>query len=161
MMSLGAFGVVLVILLLISVIYLLLTLLSGRAPPAEKLKLKLRDKIFFNAWIRYIKESYLKAIHVSVFILYTQKNNNKRTTGFEDANLVAQIVQLVLYSAWPFLVMGLLLNRRVKLEDFDFRRKFKTMYSGLNIKITWAILYTTFFCLRRLFFVLALLIFLG
>ena len=80
-------------------------------------------------------------MHVSVFIIYTQENLTKQTTELDYANYFAQIVQLVLYSVWPFFVMGLLLHQQDKLENFDFKRKFSTMYDGLNIKMKWAIIY--------------------
>ena len=60
---------------------------------------------------------------------------------------------------FPIFVFLFLTNQRDKLEDPQFKKKYNTMYLGVNLDHMWSIIYFTPFCIRRFLLVMCLLSF--
>ena len=69
-MSLGIFGIGLGVLLLILLVYVVIKLMTFRFPFCGRVREKLRGKLFYSVWIRYMIESYLKMSHNCIFFIY-------------------------------------------------------------------------------------------
>ena len=118
MLSLGIFGIFLVILMTILLFYFMLKVLALRYTCCTNLQSKLRAKLFYSVWIRYMIESYLKMTHSCIFYLFisaTFASDEDTTKG------VARIAILTLFFIWPFFVTGFLLNKRPELNKLDFK----------------------------------------
>ena len=69
-LSLGIFGIVMGVLILALVVYCMLKLLSMRFRCVNTLVEKLKKKLFYSVWIRYMIESNLKMTHNCIFFLF-------------------------------------------------------------------------------------------
>ena len=160
-MSLGIFGIFLVLMLSVLLFYIILNLLALRFSCCEKLRLALRAKLFYSVWIRYMIEAYLKMTHSCIFYLSISAATLSTTTGMEEASFYIYLVIFAFFVIWPIFVTAFLLSRRDQLEKKDFQRKFISMYSGLNTIKIWPLFYTFIFCMRRFGVVFALLLLQG
>ena len=103
-------------------------------------------------------ESYLKMSHSCIFYLSISASY---TSSRDKAGSIVRISLLTILIIWPFFVTAFLFKKRSQLETESFRRKFISMYSGLKAKKPGALLYTFFFCTRRMLLVLSLLMLQG
>ena len=130
-MSLGIFGIFLVLLLSIMLFYIILNLLALRFTCCEKMRLYLRAKLFYSVWIRYMIEAYLKMTHSCVFYLSIWVAT-AATSGFDDASFYIRAFVLAVFVVWPFFVTAFLWSCRKHLTEQNFKVKFNSMYSGLK-----------------------------
>mmetsp|Transcript_23042 Transcript_23042/g.28579 ORF Transcript_23042/g.28579 Transcript_23042/m.28579 type:complete len:158 (-) Transcript_23042:62-535(-) len=152
-MSLGIFGIFLAILVSGLLLYFMLNLMAFRFTCCKTVKQKLRAKLFYSVWIRYMTESYLKMSHSCIFYFMISATF---ASAQDRVSSAVRITLLTILVVWPFFVTAFLLCNRKHLETAIFKRKFISMYNGLKIKQTSALLYTLFFCSRRIMIVLAL-----
>ena len=153
-MSLGIFGICLAALLLLLLVYALINLLALRFSCCVRVRGKLRAKLFYSVWIRYMTESYLKMSHSCIFYLAISAS----WAGLsEQASTGIRIALLALIVIWPFFLCVFLCVKRNQLDQAEFKRKFISMYSGLKLKKLASLMYTPVFCVRRLLLVCTLL----
>ena len=69
-LSLGVFGIFLVGLVLAVILYVLLLPLTVCFPRILQFELAFNDRLFYNAWIRYLIESNLTTTHNCIFYLF-------------------------------------------------------------------------------------------
>ena len=129
----GIFGIFLVILIFVLLLYFVLKLLAKRFLRCSKVRNSLEDKLFYNVWIRYIIEGYLQTTHNSLFYLTILASFWEGSLN-HLANILVRVAQIVIFSVWPFLVTVFLLKRRKVLDEPSFQRKYISIYSGLNTK---------------------------
>ena len=69
-LSLGFYFISFVFLLLMLIAYGVISLGSQKIKFCRKIQLDLQNEVFWNFWIRYLLESYLKITHYCTFYLY-------------------------------------------------------------------------------------------
>ena len=149
--GMGAFAVILLLLLLAHLAYLMLKWLKKE----NALRSYLKQKLLYQAWIRYMIESNLKSLHRAAFFLrfmicFTCP------IGIESST--AYIICLTAFSIWPFFLVRFLLKRRHLLEDEAFLKKYSAMVKGIKTKNPSSFLYNAFFSIRRVALVLCFVI---
>ena len=70
--SLGIFGIVLAVLVLLLLLYFGLKCLAVKVALCNKIRNILKAKLFYNVWVRYMIESNLNVTHDTVFFLALQ-----------------------------------------------------------------------------------------
>ena len=120
----------------------------------HQLLIKIRNKLFFSVWIRYLIEGNLFITYEAIFYIKEKGSFDDTKASF---NTLLRIIVLIILVLWiVFATVYPTLNKS-KLEEPTFKRKFGSLYTGISTKRCIAIIYTAVFCLRRLALVLFLL----
>ena len=90
----------------------------------------LEEKLFYNAWIRYMVQSNLKITHNCIFYLVISGSFG---TAEDNVSTIFRIVLLALILAWPIVCAVIMCSRKDRLGDKSFKRKFISMYNGLRV----------------------------
>ncbi len=114
----------------------------------------LKQKLFYNVWIRYMIESNLKMTHNCVFYLYISGNFETGTDTFATS---LRVVILCILVIWPFFATIFLCCKSKHLKEKSFKQKFIAMYLGNKTDEHLPLTYTSVFCLRRMLLVCSLL----
>ena len=153
-LSLGIFGISLVLLFLTLGVYFCSKLCALRFRWCNKLVYSLKSKLFYSVWIRYMIEANLGMTHNCIFFLYISGGFDDLNQGFGSS---IRIVLLVITVIWPFSVIAFLWKWRSLVDSKNFQEKYLSIYQGLKSDKFPALVYTPIFCIRRLFLVLTLL----
>ena len=137
--------------LAIAVVGLLMMATKGH-PKIVLLWEAIKNDMRWNNVIRFISIVYLES--VIQFSIFMQTATWYRVTW--------AIILLAALVAWPAF-SGLWLHfNRADLDEGLFRAKYETMYMNISLmRSAWSILYHMAFCIRRFFFVMIPLFFLG
>lgn len=134
----------------------LVSLLLGFKPCGKKSNSwsqSLKEKLFWNAPIRMLTESYsIIAMCALINLMEIGKGNSFRIT-----NTVSSIVAIVLVILLPILVPVFLYKNWENLNDEDFKKKYGALYEELKIEESkWVLLEPVFFFGRRFFLAVVL-----
>lgn len=116
--------------------------------------MKIRNKLFYSVWIRYLIEGNLFITYEAIFFL--KKHGSFSTTEL-SLSTTFRILILIILVLWIIFASFYIVMKQQNLEEPTFKRKFGSLYTGLNTNHRPAIMYTAVFCLRRLLLVLCLL----
>ena len=155
-LSFGIFGFVLMVLILALIIYYCTKLVSMRVLCCKKIMQKIKSKLFYSVWIRYMIESNLKMTHNSIFMLYISGSFGETISATIRSSI--QLIILILIVIWPIFLILFLYSYRNKVNEPDFRAKVVSMYGGIKTTKFSSLIYTSLFCLRRLLLVCILLV---
>jgi hypothetical protein len=112
-LSMGIFGLCLGALILALLFYFLLKLLAVRIKCCNFVIRILKQKLFYNVWIRYMIESNLKMTHNCVFYLYISGSFSTPTDTFGTSLRIAILTILVI---WPFFATIFLCGSKKHLD---------------------------------------------
>ena len=144
MKSLGLFAVALLLITAGVVIYFLMRTSKGEM--CQKIKMKLEDKLFYNAFLRYMTVSNLKLnFTLWGFLIYHY------TSGHWMMLVFGTILGLVIL--YPGLLMYGLIKNHHRVEEVKFNRQFNSVLKGIKIHSKEALLYDSVFCIRRFYIV--------
>ena len=128
--SLGSFALAFVLLLILFGIYYLAKFLRKTFPKLKYVEDKIREKLFYNGFIRYMITANLKLTHTSLFFLAITG------TSFDSASdaisSISKVFILVLIVVWNVFITCFIFFNRNRLEKPEFRIKFNSMYDGLK-----------------------------
>ena len=113
---------------------------------------KVKAKLFWNAFIRYSLESYLKWAFVSLTVLSSIQNRSL-------IEKVAVIICISILSTLPFIYLTILFRKREMLTQEAQKAKIGSLFLGIRHFSIFQASYSVIFLLRRLAFI-ALLVFL-
>ena len=130
LLSFGIFAIALAALIFVLVVYLVLRMLSLKIRCCRTIQSLLEEKLFYNAWIRYMVQSNLKITHNCIFYLVISGSNG---SAEDNVSTLFRIVLLVLILVWPVLCAVILCCSRDRLGDKAFKKKFISMYNGLRV----------------------------
>jgi hypothetical protein len=106
------------------------------------------QKVFYNTFIRYVFQSTLK-MQIASITTITLKTWDQEKTQI----LIAGIV-VVVFSAMPFVFIGVLLRNFKNLGNPSMKEKIGSLYTGLKTGDKWATAaYSSIFLMRRQIFI--------
>ena len=108
-MSIGIFGIALTVLLVFLLVYYFVKFVSKRCKCCISLKNYLESKLFYNVWIRYMLESFLKMTHNFIFYLAISGSFHDMK---KQMNTISRICLLTLYCLWPIFMTCFLFCQR-------------------------------------------------
>ena len=153
-LSLGIFGLAIVLLVLTLIIYFIAKLCAMRFRWCNKIVYSLKDQLFYGAWIRFMIESNLDLTHNCVFFLYISGGFDDLNQGFGSSIRILILASTVM---WPIALIAFLYKWRSQVNEKDFQDKYLSIYQGIKTEHFAALIYTSVFSIRRLFLVLTLL----
>ena len=150
-----AMGILAYLMLILPVI-LLVSLVGYLAHKFSKDRLiwlvtKIKDKLFWNFFIRYSMTSYLSL----GFDGFTALKSLRWKNGFSCFSSVAAIIVAVTLIALPIFFYSVLMRNRENLETL--RVKIGNLYSGIRIEKKSQLVYVVIFFVKRLAFALTVL----
>lgn len=158
--SLGVFAIVLIGMITLVVVFFLL---NARCLKIEKLEglrqtivQKLRKKLFFDGFVRYMILSNLKVTYtVTAFLL----------SAFSFATFMAGVKTTMFMIAflgvcvWPIFIAWFVYKNKERLDDETVSKKWGTLYQGIHTNQLSALMYNAVFCARRFDIVLVNMLF--
>ena len=123
--NMGIFGLCFGLFLLMILVYFVTLFAAERIKCCRTVKDKLQSKLFYNLWIRYMIESYLKNTHYFVFFLAINASFDSNNDKIRTWILIAF---LALYLLWPLFIILFLYKKQKVLDDKNFIKKFQVMY---------------------------------
>ena len=111
---------------------------------------KVKQKLFFNAFLRYIVTAYLKLFVTGVQIVQNAYNQ----PPFQS---IASVLFLALLAFVPTAILSLLQSNLPYLDEARLRARIGSLYLGVK-KEQLTMSYTTVFCYRRMMLALILLV---
>lgn len=119
-LDVGIFMFCLIGLVITLVLYFVLRVLALRLPFLNKVVLYLHDKLFYNAWIRYMIESNLVETHNCIFYLHITGTLSSEKTFVANAITMFRIFLLLLIVIWIVFAFVFLYRQRAKLSLKNF-----------------------------------------
>lgn len=145
--SLGLFGLVVVVLLLVVLLWGIARILQKKGIDiGNKVKVALEKKLFYNSFYRYMIISNLKLTYTLWGFLIA---------AFSFASTIATVttigymIAISLLCAWPVFILYFLQKNQDRLEEPIMVQKHSTIYQGINVQSKTALLYNVIFCVRR------------
>lgn len=139
---------------LIAVIFLLLVI----RPCAHKNKWiskgysYIEGLVFFNVILRLILEGYVMIV-ICAFLNYNYMDWSNFDLRFSSA---LTIILLCISFLFPFFVLALLLIFRKRMEEPHIEKRIGSLYENIDPERKAAILFSFFFLMRRLVFILSI-----
>ena len=142
-------GVMLVLLGVLVVMAIIITLLVKTCKTGSKiygLFTKIKGKIFWNAILRFILQSYLKIALATTFSLYLASFG----TDMEIVNFVLSIAILLILLGMPILFAVVLHKNRNMLSTEELKAKIGSIYLGIRVNNVSHRFYSSVFLIRRM-----------
>ena len=108
----------------------------------------LNKKLFFNLFLRTIMEGYLNFCITSFISMNKLSYSN---TGDILDSLFA-IILLTIVGVFPIFTVAFLYFHKKKLRNENFKVRFDSLYDNVVVEKDNALLFSTFFITRRLFY---------
>ena len=123
--SFAIYGLILSILVILLLIYLFIRLLNSQNKYLVMVKQLLKNKLFYNSWIRYMIESNLKTTHNTIFFLYL---TGSFATNLDTIKTIFMLLLILFIICWPVFIGIFLSKNQQKLGDKEYRDKYGSMY---------------------------------
>ena len=159
-MNLGTLLFVVLWDVLLYFIYLILVLFRVRSRFSRALKINIQRSVLWNSLIVFIQETYIDLLF-GVALNFTNFLD-KWSSSDEIFTNILTIIFAVLLLVAPLFLVFFIWPRFKNLRKRHYRNKYGSMYEMVNLKgestvLTWCL----FFFLRRMLFVLGILVFDG
>ena len=103
--------------------------------------------IFYNTFLRYILQSNLKMSVAAATTLSV-------TASYASGSAIFAIIELIIFCLCPILFRVILHRQRENLAQPSMYGKIGSLYLGLKENSNGALMYSSVFMLRRLFFLM-------
>lgn len=123
--SLGLFTVIVVLLGILVVFYLGVRKANEQNVILFKLKVKLKKKLFYSSFLRYMIVSNMKLNYTAWAFLLSSFSFATIATGLKSCVFILILVGLIY---WPLYVAYFLIKNQSKLDEPEMRAKFDTLY---------------------------------
>jgi hypothetical protein len=136
--------VIIVVLILLAVVSYFITLTSYTWYRRYR---SVKGMIFYNTFLRFILQSNLKMGVAAVTTIST-------AASFASGSAVAALVELSIFCICPFLFRYILYKNKINLAKPSMHGKIGSLYLGLKEESAGALMYSSVFMVRRLFFIM-------
>ena len=107
----------------------------------------IKGKIFYNLLLRFVLQSNLK-------MGFAAATTISIATNFATGSVIIALIELAFFCVCPILFRYILHRNRLDLEKPSMRGKIGSLYLGLREDRQGALMYSSVFMVRRLFFIM-------
>ena len=149
----GSLLVLLVILAIVTVLVIITSLVLKKLGYSRRIQQFLKDRLFWNTFIRTSLHSYIKA----AFIYFTMMTLLDWSTIFDAAKSLLSITVVLILITLPVFYASVLYRNQEVLKFARINRMIGSLYLDLRHWKMTQLAYTVIFLLRRLIFVILML----